>query len=411
MDALQAVDNVFIRELARLSLTMGQQLKYVCVIPKDITANRGEVAQRGISMDEKSVIDLCRLQALQQIPGITTILDEIAMYRWGTLAFPGSHPTEWQSYKYLLLMDYLLSAAVCYVEVFNPSSNRVDKFFATRNRFLAGRLCGLPEADTQKYIGYLHSEYSDYQQRQLRILKLAQNKAGFRISQPRSALSFAQGVRVTPVFLIASFMNGVSEALQTQIVRFRYLKDNLQEREMVTTLNGNILLSYYDSTMVQKMLNGCSTHYDRGYIKLPELGISRYDETGVRSVNITRITSVEAVRDFDTRFIEVDFNSIIPSFYAYIDRIEFVNVLNTVYNALSGENLHFSNLYEVRTLLHSFVDGRYAIGTTTFQRQLHSFMLSQPDVFMGYDGRPRSFSGLGGNLGGFGGTGFNFGQE
>ena len=40
----------------------------------------------------------------------------------------------------------------------------------------------------------------------------------------------------------------------------------------------------------------------------------------------------------------------------------------------------------------TYVDGRIAIGTTTFQTELHNYMLKYNMVFKGYNGKPNKLS-------------------
>ena len=52
----------------------------------------------------------------------------------------------------------------------------------------------------------------------------------------------------------------------------------------------------------------------RGYIKIPELGSSIYDDTGVRSLNVARLLSIKQVESVSREFIHVDLNSVVSNF-------------------------------------------------------------------------------------------------
>ena len=78
-------------------------------------------------------------------------------------------------------------------------------------------------------------------------------------------------------------------------MKFKYIKDNGQERELVTTLSKEIFSKYYDVSYAENIIKNCEMKIDRGYLKVPELGCSKYDETGMRALNLSRITSIEVL--------------------------------------------------------------------------------------------------------------------
>lgn len=388
-----AVDNLFIRQLYNLTIESAKNLKVVSFIMRDRAQNRGEVQQRGISAADKSVIDICKLTPLLGVYGSRTLLDEVAHYRADSMGFLQQDPHFAKAHAEMLMADYLLSACLCYVEVF--SGSRVDKFLATRNRFIAGAVANMAPEDTTKFISYLQSTPTNYHLKQVKVLKLTANKKGFRVTQSSSYLDFNRNVVVTPVFFMLHFVDGIMEILRHHIVKFRYIKDNLTERELVSTTNPEILLRYYDQEFVQKVMANIGTMYIRGYIKIPELGISKYDHTGVRSLDLSRITSVELVDSFDTRFIDVDFNIILPTFKETVSRMN-NPLLTLVYEDLVGKPPQTRNILELRNALTAYVEGQVAIGTTTALRHLHLYMMQRPQVFTTYNGGKRpEFAGFG----------------
>ena len=388
-----AVDNLFIRQLYNLTIESAKNLKVVSFIMRDRAQNRGEVQQRGISAADKSVIDICKLTPLLGVYGSRTLLDEVAHYRADSMGFLQQDPYFAKAHAEMLMADYLLSACLCYVEVF--SGSRVDKFLATRNRFIAGAVANMAPEDTTKFISYLQATPTNYHLKQVKVLKLTANKKGFRVTQSSSYLDFNRNVVVTPVFFMLHFVDGIMEILRHHIVKFRYIKDNLTERELVSTTNPEILLRYYDQEFVQKVMANIGTMYIRGYIKIPELGISKYDHTGVRALDLSRITSVELVDSFDTRFIDVDFNIILPTFKETVSRMN-NPLLTLVYEDLVGKPPQTRNILELRNALTAYVEGQVAIGTTTALRHLHLYMMQRPQVFTTYNGGKRpEFAGFG----------------
>jgi hypothetical protein len=204
---------------------------------------------------------------------------------------------------------------------------------------------------------------------------------------------------------MSSFYEGVRKVLESSIVKFNYIKDNLSEREFITTLNPAILSQYYQGDFVSKMLRGVELRLDRGYVKLPELGISKYDDTGIRSLNLSRITKVEVLQDFDARYIEVDFNTIHPAFRETVANMSDRLVLSTIYQDLTGQDPQVTTTLELRESILSFTDGQVAVGTTMALRYLHDYMVQRKQFFPLYnDGKPIQYDGLfGGN------SGFNLG--
>lgn len=394
LETLLAVDNQFIRQLASLSVNSAKNLKMVSYVLKDKVNNRGEIAKRGVHSADKSIVDIAKLTPLVGCYGVKSLPEEVACYRANMLRLENIDADFLKRNTPILMIDYLLSACVCYVEVFD-STVKVDKFFATRNRFIAGKLGQLSDAETSKYVSYLTQYASNYDLGQLRVLKLRVSKNGFKVSQPRGHVDFTKNVKVTPLFFITTFLEGIEGVLANNIVKFKYVKDNFVEREFITTTSTRILSSYYDTDFVQKMIDNSGKQLNRGYVKLPELGISKYDETGTRSLNISRITSIELLNEFDARFIDVDFNTILPCFKETINNIKDVRVLNFIHFDLVGSNAPSNNIAEIRNSIIAFIDSQYAIGTTTALRQLHLYMINHENVFNTYNGgKPRQFSGF-----------------
>lgn len=401
---LCALDTPFINQLAALSKSSASNLKIVSFVLKDRMQNRGEIAQRGVSASEKSVIDINKLTPLVE-PRFGTLANEIARYRAHSLAIPDSANFA-DANRDMLMIDYLLGSSLCFVEVFDSGS--VTKFFATRNRFIAGELAGLEPKDTAEYVNYLTAYPANYETRQLKVLKISATNKAFKITKPRSSLDFNRSIKVTPLFLMTSFVEGLSDILNNNIVKFTYIKDNMTEREFITTMSVGILNRFYDTETVAKIFSGIGTFLNRGYVRVPELGLSKYDASGVRALNVSRITSIEVVNSFDTSFIDVDFDRIMPNFKETIFQLRDQSVLGIIYEELINRPASGLSVPELRDAIVSFVEGQYTVGTTTALRQLHKYMDSRKNVFKAYNGgKPVDFGGNGFN--GANGNGFNMG--
>jgi hypothetical protein len=135
---------------------------------------------------------------------------------------------------------------------------------------------------------------------------------------------------------------------------------------------------------------------------MPELGVSKYDQSGVRALNVSRITSVEILQEFDASFIDVDFDTILPTFKETINNQRDPRILNMVHEDLTGQPSQAQSAAELRNSLIAFIDGQYAMGTTTALRYIHTYMVARAQIFPMYNGgKRREF----GNIG----SGFNLG--
>ena len=381
---LNTVDNFFIRQLYGLAVTNAKNYKMLGILLNNpVNGN-------------KTVLDICQLPALLDKENCKNIVEDVAKYRWGKLDF-NFDKDFWKERSNLLFLDYILSSCLCYVEVYDDNnggkkSNNVDKFYATRNRFIAARIAEIEDNETSKYVNYLTPVLADYRIGSLRVLKLNRQKKGFKITQPRSAINFNKSVRVTPLFFIGAFMQGITPLLKDNIVKFKYIKDNGQERELITTLSKDVFTKYYGSVYAEDIISKYEMKMDRGYLRVPELGCSKYDDSGLRALNINRITSLETVDSFDSSYIEVDFNTIIPTFKATVEAIRNVQAVGIIYQTLMGENPGDKDIITLRSEIMTYVDGRFAIGTTTFQKELHNYKLKYNMVFKGYNGKPNKLS-------------------
>ena len=215
---LNTVDNFFIRQLYGLAVTNAKNYKMLGILLNNpVNGN-------------KTVLDICQLPALLDKENCKNIVEDVAKYRWGKLDF-NFDKDFWKERSNLLFLDYILSSCLCYVEVYDDNnggkkSNNVDKFYATRNRFIAARIAEIEDNETSKYVNYLTPVLADYRIGSLRVLKLNRQKKGFKITQPRSAINFNKSVRVTPLFFIGAFMQGITPLLKDNIVKFKYIKDN-----------------------------------------------------------------------------------------------------------------------------------------------------------------------------------------
>ena len=138
-----------------------------------------------------------------------------------------------------------------------------------------------------------------------------------------------------------------------------------------------------------------STRMNRGYIKVPELGASIYDASGVRSLNVARILKAEVVDDIDSSFINVDLGSVVANFEDCCDYLVKNNMLNelyAMYKELTGADYDVANISSgvvCSTAVKDYVQNRSVWLSTSYHRDLHRFMVLHPEWFPLYTGQPK----------------------
>lgn len=374
-DNLLAVENVFTTKLYEHAMSNIKNGVIINTLTDTLLSKR--------VVGNSNLVDLKNLQGVSN----KFVYQDIVDFRFEQLKKIPDFASFGDSFKKengnMLYIDYLLMLGVCYVEIIQ-SNTRVDKFFATRNRFLVEYLTGVQDSTL---LGHLSLTPYDYMNKKLKIVKLSFNKKGVKVTKARNPLDFNLHVKVTPLFLMDALVKGIYDLLANHMIKFTYIKDNMTLRDLVSTMNAGIINQYYGSDYTQKVLNNTSKNLDRGYIRVPELGLSRYDETGVRALNITRLVGLEIIDHFDTSFIDVDFDLIHPYFTETILSLRNELYLKYVYENLTGNPAPNVSRVELQNLIISFIDNQVAIGTTSALRVLHKYMISKPQIFVGYSGK------------------------
>ena len=193
--------------------------------------------------------------------------------------------------------------------------------------------------------------------------------------------------------------------INSNILKFTYLKDNNTVRELPTTLSSKILLEYYrDQEYVGGLLRGVDVFTDkqkdivmsskqaRGYVRVPEIGSSRYDSTGLRALNVSRILKIEKVSEVDKSFIDVDLNSCVPALTEGLDYLMLNNkdLLTDVFRLITEEEPPnpVTDYMALVEYIKNHVSVRSTIMSTTYYRFLHTTMISNPQYFPKYTGLP-----------------------
>lgn len=393
-----AVANDFVVNTNKACYALGQQLMPFCLYANEDQKKHG-------------VLDFATFQAFLN-PQIS-LIDEIVNYRHQAFKDTGINvDIRDEVKKKLLFYDYLMTISICYVEIPKYVTKdgmpmaTYDKFLCTRNPAIMGAWMGADPSEMQaKYSSRITSRQVEFNINELRCVKLNHTNKGNSITVPRTAYN-VEKMTCIPMYMLYAFVEGFKPLIQNGIVKFSYLKDNGTIRELATTLNEDILKDYYDDNIfINTMLAGVdintvqqggmtlSSKMNRGYIKVPELGASVYDGTGVRSLNIARLLKAEKIDSVDRTFLKVDLNSVPANFNNGIDYIvkTMPDSLKDCYKALVGEEFDetkCSNITVIAETCKSYVAGRSAFLSTSYHRDLHVFMVSHPEWFPLYTGKP-----------------------
>lgn len=393
-----AVANDFVVNTNKACYALGQQLQPFCLYANEEQKKYG-------------VLDFATFSAFLN-PEIS-LIDEITEYRKNVFKdFGISVNTSDDLKKKLLFYDYLMTISICYVEIPKYVTKdgmpmaTFDKFLCTRNpAIMAAWMGSTPNEMQAKYSSRIVARQVEFDVNELRCVKLNHSSKGNTITVPRNAYN-VEKMTCIPMYMLYAFVEGFKPLIQDGIVQFSYLKDNGTVRELATTLNEGILKDYYDDNLfVSTMLSGIdinsvqqggmtlSSKMNRGYIKVPELGASVYDGTGVRSLNIARLLSAKVVNEVDRTYIKVDLNSAVINFENGMDYM-CKNITDSVvdcYRALTGEDCNeekCSSAILASEASKEYVRGRSIFLSTSYHRALHLFMISHPEWFPLYTGKP-----------------------
>ena len=335
-----------------------------------------------------------------------------------------------QCSRSVLLADYLLKTCICYVETFN-SAGIPTKTYATRNAGLIKFLATLPE-DTPTYdlvslpltkgsndIDTLMNKTKSHtrplttdeiQKGELYYVRLDKKKSGYSVVMPRVRLCLAsENVRIVPVFFNFVLVQLLWQAFQAGIWQVTYLKDNMIQRTLTTSLNPQILTKVYgDSAKVGDLLSRSNFNFlHRGYVTVPELYLPRRDETGCRALNL-RILEIKPVNaaTFVNPYLDIDLDGVATVFKSFVDKytnnIDILRILKKLIDSKFGKlvgvtdpaliarydaDLMQQSNYQIVTDLNSWLDVQVMVDKTQVSRALHTCMISNPMLFPRYTGK------------------------
>lgn len=394
-----AITNEFTKLMAKSTYALGQQLRPFCFFADDIQKEYG-------------VIDFMTFNGFSG----KTIMDEIAEYRYEEYKKFGVQVAKetYEDKKYLVF-DYLLSLAICYVEIpkfitrngiKQPS---FDKYLCTRNPSLMAAWTGCKFNEAQaKYSPMIRLLPIDFEKKQLKFVKLTHTeKSGNSITISRNVKTYdTASLRVIPLFMLYDNLLGFEEHIKEGIVEFKTIKDNGSIRTMNVTLNDTLLLeTYKDAEYVQKVKTGIDIHsvdqgcmelsrkITRGFIQVPEFGASIYDSTGTRALTLSRIVSMRKLikEEVDLSYINVDLDSVYDNFVDALEQGVSSNkdAMIKIYTDLVGKSPENDiTTVSMMGVICQKVSNNIAFLNTEYKRYLHNYMVTNADLFKTYGGAP-----------------------
>lgn len=326
-------------------------------------------------------------------------------------------------YKYML-MNFL-----CYVEVPSMSfktdtgkyGQTFDKMLATSNREVVASWLGVDVDDLpDRYKTRLYGVDIDDGDDEIPYIKLTESKEHVKKATcPKKNIDVSErGTRVIPLFMLKTGVDSLYKKMSEGVVKVSFLKDNGQVRDIFTTVNAEKVHEIYGDgdfyeSAVDMMYNGDflgNNSLARGYIRVPEIGGSRYD-TATRSINYARIISIDYETEPDLSFIDIDLSTVLTGFQDGVqkyekDAEEIVNMLEAF--GIDGGSWKDSAESKARFAkkdmfsLITWSEERSLLFSTVFLREICLFMLANPQWFGDFTGQPKetfSFGSGGNNIG------------
>jgi hypothetical protein len=278
-----------------------------------------------------------------------SLMEEVAEVQWHKAGFKEGYKAS-NGLNKMFFTDYLLSSAICYVEVFKGST--VEKFYATRNVNLlaqlalntrptvdsAGNVVGEEKAYIKinkdlstslvrtQYEKYLGINTENVKRQALSYIKLTtptKKTQTYNVVIPRGALSqieVGMQYRIMPVYFIQEINRMLEQLLQNNLVEITYVKDNLQLRKFITTINPKILYNMIQNKeRVLEILKTVSFNDNtRGFIRLPDVTLIGTDSC-IRAVDL-RICSIKIldIQSYKNAYVDVDLQKVPNVFRMYL---------------------------------------------------------------------------------------------
>lgn len=332
---------------------------------------------------------------------------------------------EYGSYR-TSIYKYMLMNFLCYVEVpvvsFRGNDgkfrNSFNKMLVTSNVEVIARWLDVSVSEVPaKYIDRVYGIDIDDGSDLLPYVRLSEGKGKVRkVSVPRVNIDVSErGTRVIPLFMLKAGVDRLYSQLCDRVVRVSFLKDGGQVRDIFSCLDFVTLFdiygggSFYDScadfSYDGDFLGNSSL--SKGYIRLPEVGGSRYDDA-CRCVSYSRIISLGYGEEPDLSFIDIDLSVVLEEFtYGVLENgsssVDIVGALEE-YGIDGGawvSTVDKAREYSSRDVssIIMWAEGRALLYSTVFLRELALFMMANPQWFGSFTGLPKDRYSVAGNVG------------
>lgn len=219
----------------------------------------------------------------------------------------------------------------------------------------------------------------------------------------------ATAIPMSSIFLPLDFMRKQARvllnALKTNIVFARYLRDNNITRDIVASHNQGILTQLYGAQIAKDFAEP-KYFEDRGYISCVDLCNSKIGGDLTRAISLARLQGITFLQPdvsvlpscgWHPSFPDTDFNMVIPEFKKYIAQMRgnmpFLCHIYCLVTQQAAAPATFTSPYQVEESLYSYVDMQANL-TSSFVRKLHLLMLDNPVIFQGYTGKPQDLGNL-----------------
>lgn len=315
---------------------------------------------------------------------------------------------------------YMLRNYLCYIEVptmayrtdTGARKSTFNKVLATSNLNVVAEWLGVSVDELpEKYRTRLYTVDINDGEDSFPYVKLSETpKSGVRRGIcPKKDIDLSEsGTRVIPLFMLNSGVDSLYSKMKEDIVKVSFMKDGGQIRDMFTSTNLKKIEEIYGKG---DFLDGCifssyegifleNPNLSRGYIRVPEIGGSRYDNP-VRSINYARIISIEYGAEPNLAFINIDLSTVLEGFQEGVvkyssqasDIIEMLEMtgLETSYWNPEGYRVGGRDIVNQKTStsLLQWSDSKATILSTVFLRKLCLFMLGNPQWFGDFTGTPK----------------------
>ena len=246
---------------------------------------------------------------------------------------------------------------------------------------------------------------ANYNISKIKALRLDWGKC--KTTNPRSLMSYDDGIHIIPTDVIAGYQSKLLEMSLSGAYKITYKRVNTADRVQYVTLNRDIINDIYkDDLKFANTFHEVSTpksfNYHgkqvytstlNGFWAVGDLGLSRFVFNPKRHLSLSRITEIKEVNESDVKeirkYVNVDLESVVDLFMHYLSKLD-ATQRGRVAKDIGCEN---PNLAE-------YVQAQVTIFSTTYLKYLHDYMMTNQEIFEGYTGikqnnfeNPHSLSG------------------